>query len=98
MKLNDFVFNSTSAMQPMLQIPRIHYKLSIQPANFCEAYPVSGYVLEVEGPTTASKLIVSGNVISVDNLMENEVYSFHIIVSNIVGNVSTNRTIISELK
>ena len=57
---------------------------------------MSGYVLEVEGPTTSSKSIVSGNVISVDNLMENEVYSFHIIVSNVVGNVSTNRTIICE--
>ena len=57
---------------------------------------MSGYVLDVEGPTTSSKLIVSGNVISVDNLLENEVYLFHIIVSNVVGNVSTNRTIICE--
>ena len=57
---------------------------------------MSGYVLEVEGPTTPSKSTVSGNVISVDNLLENEVYSFHIIVSNAVGNVSTNRTIICE--
>ena len=58
---------------------------------------MTDYVLEVEGPTPSSmSIIIPGSSNIVDNLLENEMYSFHVIVSNSVGNVSTIRTTICE--
>ena len=44
----------------------------------------------------ASNLSTSRSPISVDNLLDNHKYTFSIIVSNAVGNVSTNKTEICE--
>ena len=68
----------------------------LQPADFCESYPVTGYMLLVEGSTDFAKSATStsNTVISVNNLPANDVYTFHLVVYNDVGNISTkNRTL-----
>ena len=72
----------------------------VQPANYCEMYLVDDYVLEVRGPTSHSDVIQSpsNDTLSVNNLLDNKNYSFSVVVSNSVGNVSTdNRTICESL-
>ena len=70
----------------------------MQPANYCDMYPVTSYVLEVEGPTSCSDIIQSpsNDTLSVNNLLDNQAYSFIVVVSNSVGNVSTGKRIICE--
>ena len=74
----------------------------MQSASYCEMYPVDGYVLEVVGPTlhrTANIMqSLSNGTLSVNGLLDNQAYSFSIIVSNSVGNASTgNRTICESM-
>lgn len=72
----------------------------VQPANYCEMYPATGYVLEVEGPTSHSDVTqsLSNGTLAIKNLLGNEAYSFSVVVSNSVGNISTgNRTICESL-
>jgi hypothetical protein len=70
----------------------------MQPANYCDMYPVEGYVLEVVGPTSHSDAIQSSSndTLSVDDLLDNQAYSFSVVVSNSVGNASTGNTSICE--
>ena len=63
-------------------------------------YPVTNYVLKVEGPTSHSDIIQSpsNSTMAVNNLLDNQAYLFSVVVSNGVGNVSTaNRTICESL-
>lgn len=70
----------------------------VQPANYCEMYPATGYALEVEGPISHSDISQppSNGALSVNNLLDNEAYSFKVVVSNSVGNVSTGYITICE--
>ena len=78
----------------------MHPIISMQSASFCEMYPVDGYVLEVVGPTlhqTANIMQSSSNgTLSVNSLLDNQAYSFSVVVSNSVGNASTGNTTICE--
>ena len=78
----------------------MHPLSCIQPANYCEMYPVDGYMLEVEGPTSHSSVMQSPSTdtLTVNNLLDDQVYSFSVVVSNTVGNISTgNRNICKSL-
>ena len=59
---------------------------------------MTAYMLLVEGTTNFDNSVTSTNntVISVNNLPANDVYTFHLIVSNEVGNVSTSKRMICE--
>ena len=61
-------------------------------------YPATGYVLEVEGPTLHSDVTQSSSngTLVVKNFLGNEAYSFRVVVSNSVGNVSTDNITICE--
>ena len=76
----------------------MHPHPCMQPANYCKRYPVTSYVLEVEGPTSPLDMIQSpsNDTLSVNNLLDNEAYSFIVVVSNSVDNVSTGKRIICE--
>ena len=66
-----------------------------QPADYCEQYPVLNYALEVENTfeTVLLSLTMADNLsITIDNLFEDIYYSFKVVVSNSIGNISTNRT------
>ena len=66
-----------------------------QPSDYCEQYPVLNYVLEVENTfeTVLLSLTMADNLsITIDNLTEDIYYSFKVVVSNSIGNISTNRT------
>ena len=64
-----------------------------QPADYCEQYPVLNYVLEVEVETTFETVLVADNLsITIDNLCEDIYDFFKVVVSNSIGNVSTNST------
>ena len=60
------------------------------------------YTLEVKGPSPADVLVQSfilaltENLVGAGNLSENAVYSFRVLVSNIVGSVSSDRKIFCE--
>ena len=69
----------------------------VQPASYCEAYPVKNYTMiimdslidetvESVSATHADSFTLSGN------LSDNAGYSFEILVANSVGIVSTNDT------
>ena len=75
---------------------------SMQSASYCEMYPVDGYVLEVVGPTlhriASTMQSLSNGTLSVNSLLDNQAYSFSVVVSNSVGNSSTgNRTICESI-
>ena len=65
--------------------------LILQPANFCDNYPITNYTLEVQGPTTHTQVIQppSKSFNPVNNLLDNQMYMYRIIVSNAVGDVPT---------
>ena len=66
-----------------------------QPADYCEQYPVLNYVLEVENTfeIVLLSLTMADNLsVTIDNLSEDIYYSFKVVVSNSIGNISTNRT------
>ena len=77
---------------------------TMQPANYCEDYPVTNYTMEVGGVVTISESLDEvqfmsvENSITADNLSENAVYFYRIHASNSVGTVSTNSTDICELQ
>ena len=67
----------------------------LQPATFCEDYPVTNYTLELTGVQVASsemKFTSMDNVIVATNLSENAVYIYQLSVTNSVGTVSANIT------
>ena len=81
----------------------MHPHESTQPANYCEMYPVTGYTLEVEGPTShlANTWRQSPNSnlkleLTVKSLKANQAYVFRVVASNSVGNVSTESKIICK--
>ena len=66
----------------------------MQPANYCEEYPVVNYTLVVNGSFNDEvvRSISTGradNITLNGNLSENADYSFKILVANTVGVVST---------
>ena len=73
---------------------------SMQSASYCEMYPVDGYVLEVVDPTLHRianiKQSTSNGTLSVNSLLDNQAYSFSVVVSNSVGNASTGNITICE--
>ena len=73
----------------------------VQPANYCEMYPVIGYELQVEGsaPHSSADVIktLSNDTLFINNLPDNKAYSFSVVVWNSVGNVSTAGRTICEL-
>ena len=48
----------------------------VQPATYCEMYPVTVYALEVEGPTSHSVAVQlpSNSALAVNNLLDNQAY------------------------
>ena len=69
----------------------------MQPAEYCEGYPILNYTLEIyASPSDSQVLIATQNkpwTIDISgNLSENTAYSFRILVSNSVGVVASNRT------
>ena len=79
-------------------MPRVSIT-NMQPAEFCESYPVLNYSLEIYA--SPSEVLISAqnratfiaeNIIISGNLSENAAYSFRIFVSNFVGTVASNRT------
>ena len=71
---------------------------SIQPADYCQDYPVTNYTLEIEMASTRMYIMSEGNFIVATNLSENEVYTYRLGAANSVGTVwSTNSTHICKL-
>ena len=69
----------------------------VQPADYCEAYPVDNYTLVVRD-SLSDETVESMSATHADNftftgnLSDNTDYSFKILVANSVGIVSTNDT------
>lgn len=67
----------------------------LQPAMYCEEYPVDNYSLVVEGvwpvglPQATSELFSTENRLIADFLSEDTVYNFKVHAQNSVGKVST---------
>ena len=75
----------------------------LQPANYCEQYPVVNYTLEVESlesPAQPQTLQFPAewteSPLTVDNLEEDVIYSFRVIAHNSVGNVSSKAIEVCE--
>ena len=67
---------------------------------YCEEYPVLNYTLVITSGTDKeiALSVVAEDSITVDRLLENAVYIFQIIASNVFGAISThNRTICKPL-
>ena len=76
----------------------------MQPAEYCERYPILNYSLEIYASPSDSQVLIATqdkpwNIdVTRGNLSENTAYSFRILVSNSVGLVASNRTHFCELK
>ena len=77
----------------------------MQPAEYCEWYPILNYSLETY--SLSSEVVISAqdkaalfaeNIIISGNLLENAAYSFRIFVSNSVGTVASNITHFCKLR
>ena len=63
----------------------------MQPADYCEDYPVTIYTLEIEMISSKQS---EGNFIVATNLSENEVYTYRLGASNSVGTVWTTNSVL----
>ena len=67
----------------------------MQPASYCDEYPVTNYSLEVTevrvGEDTSGMIFTSmENPIKAENLSNDAIYVFRLSARNLVGTVSTN--------
>ena len=79
----------------------VHYLFIKQPARTCEGSPMSNYILEIKSlPPEVHELsiMLEENMMRVNSLLENTVYTFKVLVSNTRGTISTNSTQICELQ
>ena len=78
-----------------------HILLLLQSDDYyCKDYPVLNYTLVTINNGSLEKrslLLVSEDSITANNLLENAVYMFRVIASNIVGAVSTSNWTICKL-
>ena len=76
----------------------------MQPAEYCEGYPILNYSLEIYASPSDSQVLIATQDkpwtidVTRGNLSENTAYSFRILVSNSVGVVASSRIHFCELK
>jgi hypothetical protein len=76
----------------------------MQPAGYCEQYPVLNYSLEILSSSSSDSPVLIAtqdqpwNIDIRGNLSENTAYSFRILVSNSVGVVASSTTHFCKLR
>ena len=65
-----------------------------QPLEYCEMYPVHNYSVDItESGYRVQNVTFISNQVRAENLLENSIYEFQIIVWNSVGSVNRNEKI-----